>query len=117
VALVAALAVGIGGSVGALARYAIGNAIEQRGLDTFAVNVLGSFALGVVLAVGLGDTARLAFGVGFCGAFTTFSSFAVESVRLAEDENVEVAAVYAAGTLVAALLAVALGSEIGATVA
>ena len=116
-ALVAALAVGVGGSVGALARYAVGNAIERRGLDTFTVNVLGSFVLGVVLAVGLGDTARLAFGVGFCGAFTTFSSFAVESVRLAEDESVGVAAVYATGTLVVALLAVVLGSEIGAAIA
>jgi CrcB protein len=116
-ALVAALAVGAGGAAGALARYAVGLGIERRVLDTLAVNVLGSFALGVVLAVGLGDTATLAAGVGFCGAFTTFSSFAVESVRLAEDEGVSIAAVYAAGTLVVALLAVVLGGEVGAAVA
>jgi CrcB protein len=117
VAFVAALAVGGGGAVGALARYAVGATIERRALDTLVVNVLGSFALGVVLAVGFGDTATLAAGVGFCGAFTTFSSFAVESVRLAEDEGAGVAAVYAAGTLVVALLAVVLGGEVGSAVA
>lgn len=109
------LAVGIGGSLGAVSRYAVGLAIERRAVDTLAVNVLGSFLLGVVLGFGVdsGTPLALAVAVGFCGAFTTFSSFAVETVRLAEDGHRFVAAVNAVGTLIAALLAVLTGIAIG----
>ncbi|MEF8806690.1 fluoride efflux transporter FluC [Natronomonas sp.] len=112
-ALVSALAVGLGGAAGALARYGVGQAVDGRGLDTLAVNVLGSFAIGVLLASGLGETALLAGAVGFCGAFTTFSSFAVETVRLAEDGETSVAAANAVGTLLLALLAVLAGTAVG----
>jgi CrcB protein len=112
-ALVSALAVGLGGAGGALARYGVGQAIEGRGRNTLAVNVLGSFAIGVLLASGLSETALLAVAVGFCGAFTTFSSFAVETVRMAEDGEVVGAAVNAAGTLLLALLAVLAGTLLG----
>jgi CrcB protein len=108
-ALMSALAVGIGGAVGAVSRYAVGLAIERRTLDTTVVNVAGSFLLGTLVAVDPSGPAALALGVGFCGAFTTFSSFAVETVRLAEDEGVPAAAANAAGTLGAALVAVLAG--------
>jgi CrcB protein len=111
-ALVTLLAVGLGGSVGAVSRYAVSLAIERRALDVFAVNVAGSFALGVVLGIGLGGPARLALGVGFCGAFTTFSSFAVETVGLAEDGEWAAAALNAGGTLLFALAAVMVGRAI-----
>jgi CrcB protein len=113
VALVSALAVGLGGAAGALARYAVGQAIEGRGRDTLAVNVLGSFAIGFLLASGVGETALLAAAVGFCGAFTTFSSFAVETVRLAEDGETATAAANAVGTLLLALAAVLAGTFFG----
>lgn len=112
-ALVSALAVGIGGSAGALARYRVGLAVERRALDTLAVNVLGSLLLGVVLGADIGPPAALAVGVGFCGAFTTFSSFAVDTVRLAEDGDAAVAVLNAAGTLVLALLAIVSGLAVG----
>ena len=108
-----ALAVGLGGVAGALARYGVGLAIEGRARDTLAVNVVGSFVLGVVLGVDVGTTALLAIGVGFCGAFTTFSSFAVETIRLLEDDYPRAAAVNAVGTLVLAVLAVVVGTAIG----
>lgn len=111
-ALVSALAVGAGGAVGALSRYAVGRAIERRAVDTALVNVAGSFLLGVTLGLEVGDPASLAVGVGFCGAFTTFSSFAVDTVRLAEDGAPGRALLNAAGTLAAALAAVVLGIEI-----
>jgi CrcB protein len=114
VALVTLLAVGIGGAAGAVSRYAVSVAIDRRGLDTLAVNVVGSFALGAVLGVGLEGPAFFAFGVGFCGAFTTFSSFAVETVALAEDGDRAAAATYAGGTLCLALLAVGGGRVLGA---
>lgn len=111
--LVTALAVGVGGSAGALARYAVGLRVERRALDTLAVNVLGSLLLGVVLGVGAGGPAYFAAAVGFCGAFTTFSSFAVETVRLAEDGETAVAFVNAAGTLLLALVAIYAGTAAG----
>jgi CrcB protein len=113
VALVSALSVGIGGAAGAVARYAIGRAIDGRGRDTLVVNVLGSFGIGFLLAAGLSETALLAGAVGFCGAFTTFSSFAVVTVRLAEDGDTAVAAANAVGTLLLALIAVLAGTVVG----
>jgi CrcB protein len=109
------LLVGAGGVAGAVARYLVGSYVEDDHLDTLAVNVLGSFLLGAVVAVpsvGALDPLALAVGVGFCGAFTTFSSFAVETVRLAETGRSRLAVVNAVGTLVAALLAVGLGAGV-----
>jgi CrcB protein len=113
VALVTALAVGIGGAAGAVSRYAVSLAIERRAIDTLLVNVAGSFALGFVLGVGLDGPARLALGVGFCGAFTTFSSFAVETVGFAEGGEWATAALNGLGTLLFALSAVVAGGIVG----
>ncbi|MFC1812493.1 fluoride efflux transporter CrcB [Thermodesulfobacteriota bacterium] len=86
--------VGLGGFLGANARYLI-SSLTAKHIDpslpwgTLAVNVSGSFVIGVFLAWTtervLADPAyRLLVAVGFCGAFTTFSSFAFETVRLVE---------------------------------
>ena len=115
-ALVSALAVGVGGALGAIARYGVGLTIERRAVDTAIVNVSGSFLFGLVVGVGLTDPVSLAISVGFCGAFTTFSSFAVETVGLAEDGKTKTAALNAAGTLVAAVGAVLAGVVIAGTV-
>lgn len=103
------LAVGAGGVAGALARWYLSGMLGGGPRGTLAVNVLGSFALGWLAAAGVSGDASLLAAVGFCGAFTTFSSFAVETVRLAE-ESPKRAAANAAANLVAALLAVGLGS-------
>ncbi|NEU57960.1 CrcB family protein [Halorussus sp. MSC15.2] len=105
-----ALLVGVGGVLGALSRFAVGSVLSPRTRSTLAVNVLGSFALGA-LTVGLADgTALLSvFGIGFCGAFTTFSSFAVETVELYEGGAKREAVENAAVNLVGALVAVVLG--------
>lgn len=112
-ALVDALAIGAGGAVGAVARFAVGETIEGRALDTLVVNVAGSFLLGVVVGGGIEGSFGLAVAVGFCGAFTTFSSFAVETVRLATDGRGVAAVAVAAGTLAFALVAVAAGIGVG----
>lgn len=109
-----ALAAGAGGTLGALARYAVGERIEGRALDTLAVNVLGSLLLGVVLGAPVDGTVRLAAGAGFRGAVTTSSSVAVETVGLAEDGRRRAAVANAVGTLALALLAVAVGMAVGA---
>lgn len=111
------LLVGTGGVLGALARYAVGTRLPGRVRATLAVNVLGSFALGASVA-GLADGAALLtlFGTGFCGAFTTFSSFAVETVQLYESGARREAVGNAAVNLVGALLAVGLGGWLATVV-
>lgn len=113
-ALVSALAVGVGGAAGALARYAVALRVERRGLDTLLVNVLGSLLLGVVVGQDATGVWTQAAAVGFCGAFTTFSSHAVETVRLAEDGGTGMAVGSALGTLLLALAGLLVGVELGA---
>ena len=90
------LLVGIGGFLGANARYVtakwVGTWVDARfPLGTFLINMSGSFLLGLLgglLAAKLvprGDDVRLALGVGFLGAFTTFSTFEFETHALFED--------------------------------
>ena len=104
IAFDAAQLVGTGGAIGALLRHAISKRVpsEEYPLGTFAVNVLGSFALGILTFAGVGGDAALLVGTGACGAFTTFSSFAYETVRFAEADEYGKAAVYSLGTLAAA---------------
>ena len=108
-ALTAAALVGIGGSLGAVARHAVGLRVAER-RSLLLVNTVGSLALGGILAAPLAQTATLLFGVGFCGAFTTFSSLAVGTVRSAGRDGVRSGAVLAGSTLVAALAGFLLGS-------
>jgi len=111
--LVEALLVGAGGAVGATARHAVGLLLPGRRATT-AVNVVGSFLLGIALRSPLDGAALLLVGAGFCGALTTFSSLAVATVRAAEGGESAAGVRFAVGTLLAALVAVAVGLRIGA---
>jgi fluoride exporter len=116
------LAILAGGAVGALARAGVGEALPHGRGDwpwaTFLVN-LGGAALLAWLTTRLTEMVaptrywRLALGTGFCGALTTFSTFQVETIRLADDGFTGVAAGYAAASL-AAGLAVAAGATVAA---
>jgi len=110
--LLAAVLVGLGGSVGAVGRHAVGLRVEGR-RSVVAVNALGSLALGVLLAAPLGSAATLFAAVGFCGAFTTFSSFAVETVSAAADGDNRAAVEFAVANLAAALPAFLVGAAVG----
>jgi len=103
------LLVGAGGVLGALSRHLLGERIDARTRDTLAVNVVGSFLLGALVTAPIADSVLLVFGTGFCGAFTTFSTFAFETVRLVETGESRRAAINAAVNLVGALGAVGLG--------
>ncbi|ELZ36824.1 fluoride efflux transporter FluC [Halorubrum tebenquichense] len=107
--LLAPALVGVGGALGAVSRHAVGLRVGGD-RSVLAVNALGSFALGAVAAAPVGSAATLLFGVGFCGAFTTFSSFAVGTVRAANETGGRAAAAVAALNLAAALVAFLLGS-------
>ena len=108
-ALPTALLVGLGGALGALARYAVDVTLGGGRRSTFAVNVLGSFALGALVASSPADATLAVAGTGFCGAFTTFSSFAVNVVRAVDAGDSRLAVVDAAGTLASALFGVGAG--------
>ncbi|MFB6169263.1 MAG: CrcB family protein [Haloferacaceae archaeon] len=97
-------AVAVGGALGATSRFGVGRllAAHPGRYATLAVNVAGSFALGVVVFGGLDSTAALLFGTGFCGAFTTFSSFSVQTVDLWRDGRRAASAVNAVGSVVLA---------------
>ena len=98
---------GVGGTLGALARFGVDARLGGRGV--FVVNVLGSLALGALVAAPLDDRLLLVFGTGFCGAFTTFSSFAVGVAERAEAGGPSSAVRYAVATLLAALAGVGVG--------
>ncbi len=110
------LLVGTGGILGAWMRHLLGERIDTRTRDTLAVNVLGSFTLGALLAVPETHPVFFVFAVGFCGAFTTFSTFAFETVRLFETGDRRLAVWNAGINLVGALLAVVAGTLIGVVV-
>ncbi len=99
--LEAALLVGAGGSIGAVLRYYVGRWIdgERFPVPTLVVNVLGSFVAGLVLFGGAGEGAVLFVAVGVCGAFTTYSSFSFQTVRLWERGDRMLAGVNAVGNL------------------
>ncbi|WP_318567274.1 fluoride efflux transporter FluC [Salinigranum marinum] len=109
-----ALLVGLGGTLGALARFGVDTRLGSRGV--LVVNVLGSVVLGALVAAPLDGRVLLVFGTGFCGAFTTFSSFAVGVAERAVAGERWAAARYAALMLVAALGGVAVGGAAVQTV-
>ena len=117
-----------GGAVGTAARYlvsvALANALGPAlPYGTFAVNVVGSFLLGVIMQTSLGDAAlispatRLVLGTGVMGGFTTYSAFSYETVRFVESGNWGTAGLYVAATVVACLGAGALGVGVGKALA
>ena len=112
------LGVALAGALGAPARYLLERVVSasHRRLfpwGTFVVNVSGSLALGVVvglvLAQGWSKDAQSVLGTGFLGAYTTFSTFAYETVRRAENGAPRVAATYAVTSFVASVAAAAIG--------
>ena len=112
--------VGIGGFVGANARYVAANFARWLlgvgfPFGTFFINVSGSFALGVILTVlasrvvPYSNEIRLATAVGFLGAYTTFSTFEYECHTLLDDGEWLFAALNMFGSLLLGLLAVRVG--------
>lgn len=102
--------VGIGGAIGAVCRYLVGEAVSSESFPfgTLTVNVLGSFVLGFVTFLGVGDDVLLLVGTGACGSFTTFSSFSFDTVRLWEEGTPDRSIAYAVANVLGALLAIGL---------
>jgi CrcB protein len=108
--------IALGGGLGALARYELGELWPTGTFPwaTFTVNTLGCFLIGVLMVlvseVWLAHRlVRPFLGVGVLGGFTTFSTYAAETRGLLQPGTVAIAFAYLAGTLVAAMLAVIAG--------
>lgn len=101
--------VALGAAVGAVLRFVVASRLDGRTpWGTLAVNVAGSFVIGLLVAASVDGDAYALLGVGFCGGLTTYSSFAVQTVRLGPR-----GLAYAAGTVVLSLGAVVLGHAVG----
>lgn len=110
-----------GGTVGTLVRAVAEDAFGAHAGEwpwtTFAINVLGSFLLGLLVAVltRVGDESRvrLALGTGLLGGFTTYSTFVVEVDQLLRDGHLGVGAGYALGSVLLGVTAAAAGVLLG----
>ena len=118
-----ALGVAIGGALGALSRYGVDTWIERRveslfPWSTFAINVSGCFAVGFIIAA-LVDRhrapqwLRVGLVVGFCGGYTTFSTFAQETLDLGEGRDMPIAIAYVGASVVVGVAAVLFGTRLG----
>lgn len=105
------LLVALGAALGAPARLWLGASLDSDRfpVGTFLVNVAGSFLLGLLTALSLGEHVMALLGTGFCGGFTTYSSFAVQTYARGGRRGTT----YAALTMVVALAACAIGFALG----
>ena len=121
-----ALAIMAGGSIGALARYTLSSVVSEKlgsnfPFGTLSVNVLGSFLMGFLAIVlvekmDLDPLLRLGIFVGFLGAFTTFSTFSMETMNLFEEGLHMRALLNMVISVMLSVLAVWLGFIIGKTI-
>ncbi len=113
------LLVGIGGALGAMARYWAGTAIGSLAngfpISTFLVNIVGSIAMGLLVGFLARTTPqyqneiRLFVAVGMFGGFTTFSSFSLDAITLIERGDYLLAALYIVGSVLFAIAGLMMG--------
>lgn len=112
--------VSLAGGLGAAARFMFDGAVNRRfrsvlPVGTLAINVIGSFLLGLLTGAathhlaGVDASVKAILGTGFCGGFTTFSTASVETMRLWRADGPRTSTLYAAATVAGSLVAAALG--------
>jgi CrcB protein len=113
------LLLALGGAAGTVARFAVGEWFKSLKWSdafpwhTFAINVAGSFVLGVLAATCKDRPyVYLLLGTGFCGGFTTFSTFGVEVVKLLGEDRPAAATGYAVGSVVAGVFGAWVGMKV-----
>ena len=106
-----------GGGIGAAFRVLIHHWFQKQSTfpwATFGINVVGSLLLGILFVAARDrPTLLLLLGAGFCGGFTTFSTLSLEALNMLESGRWMEAAVYAQGSVIAGLIGVWLGMQIG----
>jgi fluoride exporter len=113
------LLVGLGGGMGSMLRYAAYLFINNKNfpLATFTVNIIGSFIIGLVLALSVKDENflnnwKLFLATGICGGFTTFSALSAENVTLLQNGKYLIALSYIAASIVLGIAAAWLGFKL-----
>jgi CrcB protein len=117
------LAVAVGGAFGAVARFGIDRSIERRSFavfpwSTFAINISGCLLIGAVISAlvdrhHLPGWMRIGLVMGVLGGYTTFSTYAQESLDLLREGQADVATLYVAGSVLTGILAVYAGTLVG----
>ena len=110
-------AIALGGAVGSVTRYGVGSLFDRGEgafpVGTLIVNVAGCLLLGFLVRYftpsSMSAELRAGLTIGFCGGFTTFSTFSLETIRLAESGNWQRAALYVLASVVLSLAALAAG--------
>jgi CrcB protein len=110
--------VGLIGGAGSVARFLVDSVVSSAAgrdfpLGTFAVNVSGAVILGLITGLALGHDQALLAGTAAIGSYTTFSTWMLETQRLAEERQHAKAAVNVIASLAAGVAAAALGRLIG----
>jgi fluoride exporter len=110
--------IGLIGGLGAIARFLLDGAVSRSAagrfpLGTLAVNLSGSLVLGVLAGAGLSGDADRLVATGFIGAFTTFSTWVLETHRLGEDDRMRLGWLNLLGSLALGLVAAWLGRMVG----
>ena len=114
-------AVGFGGAAGSIVRYLLsggilaGQTLLGFPAGTFTVNAAGSLLIGILLEATSSETLGWLLIVGFCGGFTTFSTFSADTVRLLRAGCYNAAAIYVALSVAVCIVFAALGMWIGTT--
>jgi CrcB protein len=111
-------AVGVLGAVGSILRYTVWRLVDDRlpnafPLGTLGVNLSGALALGVLVGAGVGGDTLVLVGTAFLGAYTTFSTWMLETERLVEDGLSGLAAAYVGLSLAGGLACTGLGWALG----
>lgn len=110
--------IGLGGLVGTFARFGLQTLMRHQSTEfpwgTLIVNVTGSFAIGFLVrygagTAGLSEELRAGLMIGFCGAYTTFSTYSLETLTLLQTGFYGRATAYAVGSVLLALGSTALG--------
>jgi CrcB protein len=112
------LLIGTGSFIGGVLRYSISQFVQTKFLSafpfgTFAVNIIGCFAIGMVFALSektnMSPEMRLFLATGICGGFTTFSAFSNETFSLMRDGQLFYASAYITSSVLFGLLATFIG--------
>jgi fluoride exporter len=111
------LYVALGGALGSVLRFWLGGAVGERAgahfWGTLAVNVIGSFVIGICAATRPGDFTRHFVMIGILGGFTTFSSFSLQTLELFQRGSVGLALANVGLSIALCLLGVWLGNVTG----
>jgi CrcB protein len=106
----------IGGGFGSVLRYGVGklfiSSMSKVPMATFLVNIIGCFLIGLLLAYfskSSNNFYKLLLVTGFCGGFTTFSTFSNETILLFKNNQITLALVYIISSLLLGLIATFVG--------